>query len=113
MTRQDYINDYIDAYSGDHDEWLLEHKKYIEEGMAQLSEYFEADRFIEAYERVASKELLETLLVDAWYNNNYESGEFENHLARYMSAPIKNICTFRTEKFWDEVIKEKESELEY
>ncbi len=105
MTKEEFLSDILS-----HDKWLKEHKLYVKEALKGLRPYFEVERFLDNYKTVASRYVLETILADAFMDNNYELGELENKLARLLCVPFADIVEYRTDLFWNE-IKNKQGGL--
>lgn len=98
MTKEEYLKDIIS-----HEEWLVQHKKYVQKALDKLKPYFEVDRFIEDYKEYANKQVIECILADSYENNNYDLGELENNIARILCIPYADVVEYRTKAFWDAI----------
>ncbi len=98
MTREDIIKDAVPF-----EEWKRSHEKYIKDGLDGMDGYFDYKRFFNDYKHKASVEVMESIIVDAFNDDNYQIGEFEDKVARILCIKYDDVFNYRTGKYWDEV----------
>lgn len=98
MTREDIVKNAIR-----NEEWKRNHEKYIKDGLNGMDGYFDYKRFFNDYKHKADTEVMETIIVDAFNNDNYVIGEFEDQVARVLGIEYNDVFNYRTNKYWDEV----------
>lgn len=79
--------------------------EYIKETLDSLKEWFDVEGFIKDHRSLASRRVLESMLIfmDSDYNDN--NAEFEYNLAWILRVPFKEVVKYRTDKFWDEAFE--------
>lgn len=100
MTKEELIKNALPI-----EEWKRRHTKYIETGLKELEPYFDYKRFCNDYKAKADADVMKTIIVDAFNNDNYDIGEFEDQLARVLSIEYKKIFEYRTDLYWQEIAR--------
>lgn len=105
MTYEDLFNKELP-----HEVWLVEHVQYIQEEISKCNVYFDSEAFIQAHKKLASPDVLKNIIVDAYANNNYDTGEFENQIARMLNIPMSEVLSYRTERWhWEMNLPQSET----
>lgn len=90
MTKQEFIEDCVPF-----DEWKTKHDNNIKRCFDEMSEYWDIEGFLMKYAGIkASREVLETILYDAFEANNYEDYERDDYISRMLCIPLKEIMAF-------------------
>ncbi len=90
MTKNEFIERCVP-----YDIWKIKHDAYIAECFKNMEKYFDIKGFLNKYEGVkADRKVLETILYDAFENNNYEEYERDDQIARMLYIPIEEVMKF-------------------
>ena len=100
MTKEEYLKEYLTDTN--YNTWLLKHKAYLNECMEEIRPWFDCDSFIKDHTHIANEMVIKKVLSEAFYDNNYERGEFEEHISVFLCIPLSEIAKYRTEQFWKE-----------
>lgn len=94
-----------------HPTWR-DNQEYIDEATNELKEYFNVEKFITDHEYIAQKQVIETLIADAWNDANDMIGELDYTLARILSIPLEEVLDYRTQFYWDDLNADDDEEEE-
>lgn len=100
MTKEEYLKEYLTDTN--YNTWLLKHEAYLNECMEEIRPWFDCDSFIKDHTHIANEMVIKKVLSEAFYDNNYENGEFEEHISVFLCIPLSKIAKYRTEQFWKE-----------
>lgn len=90
MTKNEFIAQCIP-----YDIWKENHDACIIECFKNMEKWFDVEGFLNKYEKIkADRKVLETILYDAFENNNYEEYERDDQIARMLYIPIEEVMEF-------------------
>lgn len=90
MTKNEFI-----AQCVPYDTWKLNHDIRIKECFENMKDFFDIEGFLNKYENIkADRKVLETILYDAFENNNYDEYERDDQIARMLYVPLEEIMEF-------------------
>ena len=90
MTKAEFIAQCIP-----YEEWKANHDACIKECFEHMRKWFDVDAFLNKYEGIkADRKVLETILYDAFENNNYDEYERDDQIARMLYIPLEEIMEF-------------------
>ena len=99
MTKEEYLAGILP-----YEEWKEKHDKYVADAFKDMEGYFDAERFLsDKADSPTCRNIIETTLADAWFNNNYEYTEFDDEISRRLGIPMEDVVNYRTEQFWKEI----------
>lgn len=94
MTKQEFL-DNCRPFA----EWKSKHDRLVKECFDQMSEWWDIDGFLKKYSGVkAEREVLETILYDAFEDHNHEPFERDDHISRLLCVPLEEVMEFEK---WD------------